>query len=409
MRRYWNFLRIPGVLRLIASSLPGRLSYGMINLSIFFFVQHISSSITLAGIATGVSTVTGSLTAGLRGSSLDRFGQTLPLSLFIPAWVTCVYILSQQTSAVEIVASCFFLGICSPPINLSTRPLWRVLVPQSDMRTAYAIDTTMLNFTFVVGPVIATKIALQWDGTVALTGTAVLMGIGGLLMITMPSSRQWIPEPRSRATRSLFASRQFQILAFEGVIFGMAWGLLEISIPAISTLDHRPGLAAPLLACLAGSSVVGGLIIGGRKANVTPLQGFKISSAFVALATLPLALTKPGWTMALSLCCLGLAIGFAQVYHWEVLEAVRPSGTATTAQAWLWTVEGSMMAAGTALGGYTVENIGPTVALAGVTLGILGSTAFIWLYAAPRLQKANQPISLSKKIDALADTENTNE
>ena len=113
--------------------------------------------------------------------------------------------------------------------------------------------------------------------------------------------------------------------------------------------------------------------------------------------------------MAFALIGLGLAIGFAQVYHWEVLEAVRPPGTATTAQAWLWTVEGSMMAAGTALGGYLVEHVSPTVALAGVTIGILISTVFIWSYASPRLQKANQPISLTKKIEALADTESANE
>ena len=409
MRRYLNFLRLPQVPRLIASSLPGRLAYGMINLSIFFFVQHISSSITLAGISTGVSTVTGSLSAGLRGSTLDRFGQTLPLAIFIPTWVTCVFILSQQTTPAGIVASCFILGLSSPPINLSTRPLWREVVPATDMRTAYAVDTTLLNFTVVIGPVIATKVALQWDGRVALIVTACLMSVGGLLMITMPLSRQWIPEPRNRVTHSLFTNRQFQILAIEGAVFGLAWGLLDISIPSISTLNHRPELSAPLLACLAGSSVVGGLIIGGRKSAVTPLQGFRISSAFVSLVTLPLAFTRPGWSMAVSLACLGLAIGFAQVYHWEVLEAVRPEGTATTAQAWLWTVEGSMMAAGTALGGFVVEHISATFALAGVTIGLIVSTTFIWLYASPRLQKANEPISLSRKVEALADTENISE
>jgi len=409
MRRYWRFLRIPRVSRLIASALPGRLAYGMINLSIFFFVQHVSSSITLAGIATGISTVTSSLTAGFRGSTIDRYGQTLPLSVFIPAWVTTVLILSAQTSVHGILASCFILGLCSPPINLSTRPLWRVIVPEEELRTAFAIDTTIANATSVIGPVIATRAALHWDGRTALLTTAGLMALGGLLMITMPLSRQWAPETRERLTRSLFTNRQFQILAIEGMVFGMAWGLLDIAIPAISTLNHKPSLAAPLLACLAGSSVIGGLIIGGRKANVTPLQGFRVSSAFVALAAVPLALTSPGPTMAIALTGLGLTIGFAQVYHWEVLEAVRPPGTATTAQAWLWTVEGTMMAAGTALGGYLVEHVSPTVALAGVSTGVLISTVFIWVYASPRLQKANQPISLSKKIEALADTESANE
>ena len=231
MRRYWRFLRLPHVSRLIASALPGRLAYGMVNLSIFFFVQNVSSSITLAGIATGLSTVTSSLTAGFRGSTIDRFGQTLPLSVFIPAWVASVVILSRQTQVTGILASCLVLGLCSPPINLSTRPLWREIVPEADMRTAYAIDTTILNATGVIGPVIATRVALHWDGRTALTTTAALMAVGGLLMITMPLSRNWVPESRDRVTRSLFRNRQFQILAIEGMVFGLAWGLLAIAFP----------------------------------------------------------------------------------------------------------------------------------------------------------------------------------
>ena len=409
MGKYLSFLRTPGVARLILSAFPGRLAYGMVNLSIFFFVQHTSSSITIAGLATGTSTVTSSLTAGFRGSTIDRFGQTKPLSFFIPAWVLCVFILHQQTTVTGIVACCFFLGLCSPPINLSTRPLWRVIVKAEDLRTAYAIDTTILNTTAVIGPVIATRIAFSLSGPTALLVTATLMAFGGTLMISMPHSRQWKPEPREKAMHSLFTHRPFQILLIEGMIFGLAWGVLDIAIPAISTLHHRPQLAAPLLACLAGSSIVGGIIIGGRQSSITPLQGFKVSSACVALACLPLAFTLPGWSMAISLILVGLAIGFAQVYHWEVLEAVRPSGTATTAQAWLWTLEGSMMAVGTASGGYIVEHISAAVALGTVTLGILCSTAFIWLYASSRLQDANKPISPEQKIDALIDLENSTE
>lgn len=405
MRTYLEFLKIPGVKRLLVSALPGRLSYGMIALATFFFVQDVTGSITLAGIATGIETLTSSLTAGFRGNLIDKFGQTKPLSFFVPTWVALVLFLSFVTTPVAIIIISAFIGLASPPVNLSTRPLWRVLVGAENLRTGYAIDTVMSSTTIVAGPVIATALAIPLGGDIALWGTAALMAIGGYALIQMPASRNWKPEPQQGSALRLLRSKQFQILAIEGMVFGLAWGLLEISIPSYSTLQGTPGLSAPLLATLAGASILGGLIIGARKSLTTPLQGFKLASLVAAIAALPLALTKPGWSMGIVLGLLGLGMGFAQVYHWEVLEAVRPIGTATSAQAWLWAVEGSMMACGIAIGGYLVENISPQLALAGVSLGLLISTGYVWWYAAARLPEANKALSDAQKIEVLADLE----
>ena len=405
MRTYLEFLKIPGVKRLLVSALPGRLSYGMIALATFFFVQDVTGSITLAGIATGLETLTSSLTAGFRGNLIDKFGQTKPLSFFVPTWVTLVLFLSFVTTPAAIIIISGLIGLASPPVNLSTRPLWRVLVGAENLRTGYAIDTVMSSSTIVAGPVIATALAIPLGGDVALWGTAALMAIGGYALIQMPASRNWKPEPQPGNAMRLLRNKQFQILAVEGMVFGLAWGLLEISIPSYATLQGTPGLSAPLLATLAGASILGGLIIGARKSLTTPLQGFKIASLVASVVALPLALTKPGWSMGIVLGLLGLGMGFAQVYHWEVLEAVRPIGTATSAQAWLWAVEGSTMACGIAIGGYLVENVSPQLALAGVSLGLIISTMYVWWYAAARLPQANKPLSDAQKIEVLADLE----
>ena len=409
MSEYSRLLAMPSVKRLIISAFPGRLAYGMIGLSTFFFVQAISGSITLAGIATGAETIASSATAGLRGVIIDKFGQTKPLSIFVPTWVFFIFVLSNQTSASAIIIACVLMGFSSPPINLSTRPLWREAVGPQNLRIAFAIDTTLMNATVVIGPVIATTLALNLGANKALWLTAALMATGGVLVISMPLSRKWIPEASAKGGKTLFLNREFQILAFEGMIFGLAWGILEISLPAFSTLVNKPHLAAPLIATLAGSSVLGGLIVGARKSTITPLRGFKISSAFVALCSLPLFFTSPGWSLLLVLGTLGLAIGFAQVFHWEVLEAIRPAGTATSAQAWLWTVEGSMLAIGTALGGYVVEHLDAHIALGFVTIGLCLSTIYIWRIAASRLPGADVPLSEIQKIDAFADLPIANE
>ena len=409
MRAYRELLALPGVLRLLLSVIPGRLAYSMITLATYFYVHDVTGSITVAGLATGAETIASSVTAGIRGGAIDRFGQTRPLALFVPSWALAVLAMSHQHSGTALVIACTCVGLASPPINLSARPLWRVAVGADGLRTAYALDTTVMSAMTVVGPFVVTAIALQASPAAALAATAVSMVTGGALMITMPLSRAWRPEVVPSITRALLANRAFRLLAVEGMIFGVGWGLLEISIPSVATLSGRPGAAAPLMAALAAAGIVGGLVLGAARIPVSPLRGFRYAQVALAVSCLPLAATSPGWSMGVVLALMGLCVGFAQVYHWEVVEAVRPHGAATSAQAWLWTMEGSMLAVGTAAGGYIVEHVSPRLALAGPAVFVTAATVFVWVVASSAWQEADRPLTDLEVADALADLEATSE
>lgn len=405
MRAYRILFSFPGVTRLALGIIPGRLSYGMIALATFFFVTQSTDSIALAGFATGAEGLASSLTAGFRGSLIDRYGQTKPLAFFIPTWVMSVMLLASTDQAATLLLASALVGLLSPPINLSARPLWRAAVPADSLRTAYALDTSLMNGTIVIGPVVATWVSLNHSGQAALWVTAGLMAIGGLALVTMPLSRNWIPEPNSGGAFTALKHRKFIYLVIEGGIFGIGWGLLEISIPASATVAGQPSLAAPLLAALSGMSLLGGLLLGGRNGKLTPLRGFKISALFMSAVVLALPLTQPGWSMAIVLAILGFATGFAHVYHWEVIELVRPQGTATSAQAWLWTIEGSMLALGAAIGGVIVEHFSAQLALTGVALSMICSTAYIWLFLAKRLADDDRSLTDLETAQAFADSE----
>jgi hypothetical protein len=65
---------------------------------------------------------------------------------------------------------------------------------------------------------------------------------------------------------------------------------------------------------------------------------------------------------------VGASIGFfggaVQVFYFEVLEAVRPKGSQTSSLGWIWSVEGTFMAVGAAVGGIVSEYLSPRVGLA---------------------------------------------
>ena len=405
MRTYLAFLAMPGVKRLLISAWPGRLAYNMIGLSTFFYVHGATNSLTVAGLAMGAETISSSLTAGLRGLAIDRLGQTKPLSAFVPMWVTALGFLTLQHTTLGILATCALIGISSPPINLSARPLWRAAVGPENLRTAYAIDTTMMNVATIAGPFAATALALNVSTSVALIATSACMLIGGVAMITMPLSRNWVPERPDQNAIRLWRHTPFVMLAIEGAIFGMGWGLLEVLVPSMSTQAGRPHLSAPMLGALALASVVGGLMTPALRRSVTPLRGFRDAQLLVAIAAAPLVLTSPGMSMGVCLTILGFILGFAQVYHWEVVEAVRPSGTASSAQAWLWSMEGTTVAIGSAVAGFMTDHHFARHALL-LSSGCLAlATAFVRLIATPWWHGADRPLSEVERAEALGDLE----
>ena len=161
MNRYVELFRIPNVWVLVLACFPARVAYGMVSLSIFFKVEQSTGSISSAGLALGLNAATGALTAGIRGSVMDKYGQKWPLRIMVPTYATLTIALNLADTKIAMLTLAFVMGLSAPPINLSVRPLWKIVVPEKDLRTACAIDSSIMNFAFVVGPVIAASLALS--------------------------------------------------------------------------------------------------------------------------------------------------------------------------------------------------------------------------------------------------------
>ena len=168
MSRYSQVLSNKSGQYLLISSFPARLAYGMISLSIFFKVQQATRSIAAAGLATGINGVAGATTAGLRGSLIDKYGMKIPLRFFAPTYALLILLFSSGTSKTQLIVFAGILGLSAPPINLSIRPLWKVTVTKDQIRTAYAIDTAVMNSVGVFGPLLATTLSLSKTPELAL-------------------------------------------------------------------------------------------------------------------------------------------------------------------------------------------------------------------------------------------------
>jgi MFS family permease len=364
MKRYKELFSFPQVISLGIAAFPARLAYGMIGLGIFFKAEQSTGSFAIAGFAIGLNSLAGAATAGIRGSVMDRWGQKWPLRILVPSYTILILVLNQMDTARSILIAAFVLGITAPPINLSVRPLWKDIVPPTYLRTAYAFDSSMMSSTTVLGPVVVTALALSSRPYLALDVVAGLMLTGGSALGLTRVSRNWIPEKKAKGQERLLKNRAIQMLMFEGCFIGFGWGVFDVAVPAFATQEDVPHRVAWIFAAFGVATIIGGLLGGLVSKKMAPLAALRKAYLFWTFACIPIVFTYPDWTMAVVGVSIGFFGGAVQVFYFEVLEAVRPKGSQTSSLGWIWSVEGTFMAVGAAVGGIVSEHLSPRVGLA---------------------------------------------
>lgn len=360
-----------GVQQLLLSSIPARLAYGMITLGIFFKVQQSTASISLAGLAVGLNTLASSASVGLRSSFIDKYGLTWPLRALVPSYAALIIFFNYADTKISLIVIAFILGAVAPPINLAVRPLWKVVIPESKQRTIFAIDTAVMSATAVIGPVLVTSLALSSNPKIALNSCAAAMLIGGIALALLKVTRTWIPEKKEQGAEHLLKMPAIRLLIAEGIFIGLAYGLFETGIPAFTTIEGVAGRTGLIFAVMAIFNIFGSLLAGLISKKITPLRAFRSTYLFWVIVCAPLAISNPDWTLLIISGLLGLAGGMQMVFYWEIVEAVRPKGTASSAIGWLWTFEGTAMALGSAISGFISEAFSPRYCLAAMSLCVL--------------------------------------
>lgn len=408
MNRYRQLFAFPNAWLLVITSFPARIAYGMVGLGIFFKVESELDSVAIAGLAVGINAAAGAATAGVRGMIIDRYGMLWPLRIQVPGYSIMLLVLNSASDKNLLLLFSLIMGLTAPPINLSVRPLWREVVSDDWLRTAYAVDTAAMSAATVVGPVIVTSLAVSAFSESALIVAAALMALGGGSLATTTIARKWKPEAKPEVKVSMWRHKPLQLLIIEGCFIGFGWGVFNVAVPAYATLEEVPHRTAWIFAALGIANIVGGLLGGLVSKRTTPLGALRKTYIAWFVISLPLAFTYPGWSMVIVGTFLGLAGGAMQVFYWEVMEAVRPQGSPTGMMGWIWTIEGLLMAIGSASGGAISETFSPHIALA-ITTICIGIGLAILNFGRARLSDANKLPTDEEDLAAMRDNSPTHQ
>jgi MFS family permease len=378
--RYRQLLDHPGVPRLVASVLIGRIPIGIFSLAIVLLVRQETGSFAQAGIASAAWALGAGLVAPLQGRLVDRFGQPAVLipSTLLNATAVAAFVLAARAGASTWLLAVFAWlgGAALPPLGACMRSIWADTFSEDAgaRNTAYTFESMIAELFYIVGPAITTLLIALSSPSAALLVAIGLSAAGTIGFATAARSRAWRSEHESRPRGGALAAPGMRTLMLAIVPTGIAFGVLEVAMPAFAVEEgHSAGLAGILLSAMAVGSLAGGLWYGARHWSgpiVTRFIGLEI---LFTIGLLPLLVASSIGSMVVLMAVAGLALAPSAAAGYLVVDHIAPPGTVTEATTWVMTANVAGGALGAAIGGVVVQELSVRTALvvacAGPALG----------------------------------------
>jgi MFS family permease len=348
---------VPGAASLLGSSIVARLPLAMFSLALLVHAQRLTGSFAVAGLVTGAYAIASAVAAPLLGGIVDRRGQTWVL--VCGAALTALALLANGlmpagTPAIVLVALGAATGLSSPPLAACVRTLLPLIVTdQSRVPALFALESTLLELTFVAGPPLALGLVTVWSPGAALVVSGSMMLGGTLMFAAQPPSRHWRPHRQAlRARGGSLRSPAIRTLVVILLGTGAAFGATEVGVTAAAHAFQSSGVAGPLLGLWGMGSLLGGIAVtrlgGGAQSN----RGLTLLLGVLAVGHGALTLTTGSLVaMGVVITVAGATIAPTVSSIYAMVDAAAPAGTQTEAFSWLLTASLVGASLGSAAGG----------------------------------------------------------
>ncbi|MFE4373931.1 MFS transporter [Streptomyces sp. NPDC056835] len=406
---YGRLLRTPGAWTFLLPGFAARQPFAMLTIGIVLLVQHTTGSYGSAGAVAAVTGVSMALFAPQGGKLADRFGQRavlVPGVLLHTASVTALIVLALADAPLwALFLAAVPTGASVPQIGPMVRSRWAALLGHgpsgstsgsssgsrssgdaSLLPTAAAFESVTDEFTFVIGPVLATALCTGVHPAAGLIAEAVLTLAGGLLFAaqrgTQPKTGRREDGGSAEPRVSALSVPGVRVLAISFLGIGSVFGGMQVSLTAFAEEIGNPGVNGLLYGVFAAGNMLAGLVCGAVAWRIGPRRRLVVGYAGLTLAASALWAVHSVPLLAGLGLLVGLCIAPALITGYTLVESLVPASARTEAFTWLTgavalgqaaavTVAGQLADARGASAGFLVPLVGTALAL--VTLIALRS------------------------------------
>ncbi|MYW00890.1 MFS transporter [Streptomyces sp. SID3343] len=369
---YAAVLRIRHAGRTFGAALVGRLSYGMVALSLVLAVKEATDSYPVAGTVMALFGATSVLLSPARAALVDRYGpaRVLPPMAAVYAALLTVSAVATWRPGVPglwlgVAASA--AGACTPPLGPVMRTLWSELAPDPALlQRAYSLDGVAEEVLFASGPLlvgvlvsfappaagVVVSAALVLTGTLAMVSSPVVRGVSGSVVEQVEEATAGSAEVADPVRGSgLWRA----VLVAGGV--GLCLGTLDLLALAFAEARDRPEALAWILAALSAGSAVGGLAHGAVTWRIPPERRLPLIALGLGLTLAAAGLSPNLYVLAAAATVTGLFVAPAITTAYLLADAVATAKTRTRTGAWVNTTLNAGASIGTAAIGLLIGRL----------------------------------------------------
>jgi MFS family permease len=345
---------------LYVAALVIRLPVGINGLAIVLFLREQTGSFAVPGAVAGGLALGIGVGAPFMGRLVDRLGARVlvPLGAANAAGIVSLLALGHAGApAGALVAVAVATGALYPPSASVLRARFPELLRSAPalLPGAYALDSVMLEITFVVAPLLVVLVVALLGASAALVVSAVLVFTGTIVFVWLLPPDRSVAVPADTGLLGVLRAPGISTLVMTMVPVGFAIGAVEVAVPAFSHDESRAELAGVLLATWSIGSVIGGLVYGARmRRSPLPLVHQRLT-LLLPLGFVPMLLAPSMAAMAVLLIPAGLFIAPMLATRNELAVQAAPPGTKTEALTWPLTALLGGIALGAAAGGALID------------------------------------------------------
>lgn len=385
------------------AALIGRIPMSMVALGITLLVVDQTDSYALAGAVTGAQTLAMALFAPYGSRLADRFGQTRVLPGLVAAHATCLVVLvvavtSDWPEPTWIVLAAL-AGACLPMMGSMVRARWTDLIEDPGRRSsAFALESSADETALILGPVLASALAVAIAPAAAVLTAVALLLVGGIWLSAQRRTAPAPVAPRKREQghpiRQAGMPAMVAMMAFIGGVFGA----FQVSTVAFGEATD-PGWTGALLAAFSVGSLISGLFLATRKRDWSLIRQLRVAVITLAVALVPLMIVATPPLFAGVAVLAGLSVSVVMIGAFALVERLVAESRLTESLSAVTAAVSLGMSGGSWLGGVAIDGAGAWLGF-GLCVACAALAAAVFWTRAPALRRLERRADAEEPVAA---------
>jgi MFS family permease len=383
---YRHVLALPGIRALLLVGVFARIPATAIGITLTLHVANtLGRSWAEAGLATAAFTIGAAVGSPLMGRLIDRRGMRTVMVLTGMAGAV-IWTIAPHLSYPALLAASVVGGLLGIPIFAAIRLGLAAMVPSDQRRPAFALDSMIVELSFMVGPAVAVVFATSLPPGYGLYVLAGGLAVTAMLMYalnppTRPEGHELPAVAPSR--RTWFGSRLISLM-IAGTAATFILSATDLSIVATLRDAGAVRWTGVAIALWCAYSLIGGLIFGAVHWSVSALALI----AAMGLLTIPVGLAPSWHWLLLALIPCGLLCAPTMTATNDDLARVVPAESRGEATGLLASAFTAGVAIGAPFAGLVIDHAGPAWSFAAA--GAVGAIAVLAAVPAYRRSPVTQ-------------------